>query len=478
VTLGGELGPVIPVSAPEALPAAWFDGTAALAAGLISTSFDPSGFSATWDFVRVLPDDAVVYRVNAGGPTLTAADGLGDWTDDSVFAQTGKSFATTDSVGVDSTVPTATPTALFQTERFDPPALPELQYVFPVVAGLDYELRLFFAEIYDGIDGAGQRVFDVFVDGILVLDDFDPYATAGPDVGTMRAVTVTATDDRLTVGLVREVENPKIAAIEIRRLVDPPTPGNQPPILSNPGDQTSPLNAAIAPLALVAADPDAGDTLQFTGAASLPPGMTLVQTGPTVAEVRGTPTTLGGFSVTLGVSDGIHPPTEVHFDWTVTGAPASSSITAFVLVNAASNVDRRPLTEGDEIVLANDTPFNLRAEAAGAVGSVVFELNGVAVRTENAAPYALAGDTRGNYAAAALDAGAYTLTARPFEAKGGSGQAGDPLTIQFAVAETDEERRPEIRPLRSILRATRSLRWTWRSRRSCSPRRIRTRRIR
>jgi len=191
---------------------------------------------------------------------------------------------------------------------------------------------------------------------------------------------------------------------------------------------------AVSPVVLTASDPDPADTLSFDAGGTLPPGLGLVPTGPTTAEISGVPTSPGTFPVTIGVSDGVNPPVEVHFDWTITDpAPPSASVTQFVLVDAASNADRRSLSNGAVISLLDDAPFNIRAEISGAVKSVVFELNGVRVRTENAAPYALVGDSNGDYWHASLAPGVYHLTATPFTAKGGKGDSGTSLSIQATI---------------------------------------------
>lgn len=86
---------------------------------------------------------------------------------------------------------------------------------------------------------------------------------------------------------------------------------NQKPSLTNPGNQTSPLNTSVV-LNLQASDPD-GDKLSFS-ATGLPNGLTInAQTG----EVSGTVLKTGSFSVTINVSD-TKDQTSQHFSWLVT----------------------------------------------------------------------------------------------------------------------------------------------------------------
>lgn len=117
----------------------------------------------------------------------------------------------------------------------------------------------------------------------------------------------------------------------------------------------------------------------------------------------------------------------------VTGTGAQ--VTGFMLVDAATDTDLRPLRH-DDWLRAGELPaqWTIRATTAGAVGSVVFGLDGdPAWRTENSAPYAAGGDAGGDYAPLALPAGERTLTATPFSAAGGAGAAGPSRTIRFLI---------------------------------------------
>lgn len=78
-----------------------------------------------------------------------------------------------------------------------------------------YVVKLHFCETYDGITGAGQRVFDVDVEGVA-LKDIDVFAQAG---GARRAlvktVEVTVNDGKLDITFTPKTQNPEINAIEI-----------------------------------------------------------------------------------------------------------------------------------------------------------------------------------------------------------------------------------------------------------------------
>jgi PKD repeat protein len=175
---------------------------------------------------------AVLYRVNAGGDTLPSADAGPDWAGDSnppdPHHNNVSNTAGYDPVGsIDSTVPTSTPTAIFDAERWDPGDDPEMAWDFPVAAGTPIQVRLYFANRYDGTANAGDRVFDVNLDGTTVLDDFDISGTVGHNVGTMRSFDITSDGD-VNIDFGHVVENSLIDGIEIIRtdIAAPSTPAN------------------------------------------------------------------------------------------------------------------------------------------------------------------------------------------------------------------------------------------------------------
>ncbi len=121
----------------------------------------------------------------------------------------------------------------------------------------------------------------------------------------------------------------------------------------------------------------------------------------------------------------------IHF--TVVGQRVES----FTLINAETDKSIQLIADG-AIIDLNKLPahqLNIRANTnPGKVGSVVFILDGKKVRTENGAPYALAGDSpSGDYHAWALPLGDHTLTAIPYSNYNGKGTEGISLTIHFTV---------------------------------------------
>lgn len=119
------------------------------------------------------------------------------------------------------------------------------------------------------------------------------------------------------------------------------------------------------------------------------------------------------------------------------------SISKLVLVNADTQTDLRDLGATDLVTLSEDGfALNIRANVSSSVKSVKFKLDGVAFRTENAAPFAFAGDASGVYNAWTPTVGEHVVIATPYTGANGGGQAGTPvavaLTVQAAPPVTDD----------------------------------------
>jgi hypothetical protein len=202
-------GALVPLSAPVALPVGWLSGAQALAAGLFATAGTGDTFAATWDFIAVdVVPDAV--RVDAGGPAVQG------WLDDDPYVSgSSGEFTTNTPVALHGSLPPGTPSQLFRSERHTNGG--DVAWAFPLAAQRTYDVRLYFAEIY--WSAPGQRVFDVRVEGAVVLDDYDIVSELGPDVGGQRTFRVALTDDELEVRLTPLVDNAKLSAIELLEVV-------------------------------------------------------------------------------------------------------------------------------------------------------------------------------------------------------------------------------------------------------------------
>ena len=113
--------------------------------------------------------------INAGGPAVSNSGG-GDnsFVADEYFSAGGTTYSVTNTITIPaSIVTTAAPLAVYQSARQG-----VVTYTIPGLnAGVSYIVRLHFAELY--FTAAGNREFNVAINGTPVLTNFDIYATAG-----------------------------------------------------------------------------------------------------------------------------------------------------------------------------------------------------------------------------------------------------------------------------------------------------------
>ena len=168
-------------------------------------------------------------------------------------------------------------------------------------------------------------------------------------------------------------------------------------------------------------------------------GLTPLGTGATITA----PLAIGPHTITATVTDDCGEVTSTSITIDVIEDPNACRLESFTLVNATDDTDILTLTEG-MVIFTGDLPstaLNIRANTfPETVGSVVFTLSGTvtATQTEGVAPYALFGDSGGDYNPGSLPVGTYTLTGQPYE---GPGQTNPciPLTINFEITDVDPD---------------------------------------
>jgi membrane protein required for beta-lactamase induction len=116
---------------------------------------------------------------------------------------------------------------------------------------------------------------------------------------------------------------------------------------------------------------------------------------------------------------------------TPTPTPAGPSLSGMTVVTAPGGTVVAPFTNGYTYDLKNS--LSVRADPLSGVASVTFKLDGTLIRTENTAPYAVAGDTNGSYTAWKPAVGNHTLVATPYGSTNASGTAGTPVSVSFTV---------------------------------------------
>lgn len=114
------------------------------------------------------------------------------------------------------------------------------------------------------------------------------------------------------------------------------------------------------------------------------------------------------------------------------------AVNSFTLVDARTNQDIGPLSDGMTIDLGllPNRNLNVRANTNPMqVGSVKFETS-INRRTENVAPYAMAGDRNGNYFDARLRPGTLRIKATPYSRSGARGDRGMSLEIRVHIIDS------------------------------------------
>jgi hypothetical protein len=157
-------------------------------------------------FSIAVADNLTTIRVNTGGGEYVDSKGQ-LWAADYGY-NLGTASSKTDTINgtVDG--------ALYQSERYhsgwQDTTTPELEYRFNLPSG-NYAVKLHFAEVTQYVN----RSFDVEIEGELLIDNLDIASEAGRYTAVIRNVATTVSDGELHIRFPRNVQSPKISAIEI-----------------------------------------------------------------------------------------------------------------------------------------------------------------------------------------------------------------------------------------------------------------------
>ncbi len=151
-----------------------------------------------------VPGGQVLLRVEAGG-SADYTDSAGNVWD----ADNGFSGGTTIDRG-NISISNTQDARIYQTERYGMSG-----YGIPVTNGA-YHLKLHFAETSGAITGPGQRVFNVYSEGQLLVSNLDVFAEAGgKNRALVKSFDVQVQDGLLNLGFIASVQTAEINGIEI-----------------------------------------------------------------------------------------------------------------------------------------------------------------------------------------------------------------------------------------------------------------------
>lgn len=140
-------------------------------------------------------------RLNAGGAAYVDVAG-NNWAPDTFSSGGTTSFST-------SAIANTTDDSLYQYYRNG-----VMSYAIPLGTAGSYTVTLKFNE--PSKTAANLRKFDVTMEGSLVLDDFDIYATAGgKNIALDQSFAVTVSDGYLNIAFSQVTDNPIVSAIQV-----------------------------------------------------------------------------------------------------------------------------------------------------------------------------------------------------------------------------------------------------------------------
>jgi N-acetylneuraminic acid mutarotase len=371
---------------PGTLTYAWskVSGPGTVTFGNASAATTSAAFSAAGTYVlRLTASDSVLsgadevtvtansgggggtqIRINAGGPAYTDTVGQ-PWLADVHFTG-GQTFATTQPIsGTEDDT-------LYKTERFG-----NFSYQIPVANGV-YGVILHFAEIY--WNAAGQRLFDVLIEGAPVIANLDIWATVGQYAAHQVSIETAVNDGVLNINFVTVVDNAKISAIEVNPhhntghpflhvVIEPPPPswivdfdgnGSEPVPLAGSGSHTHELGHQLT-------------------AWTWTKGATTLGTTPDITPVLA----VGSHTITLTIADDNSPPQTLSDSVVINVFPITAVggvLTKYYPANGVpltTLIDTLPASPG--FVEVRPT---LRIDAvSGKIGGSPFATNAVAVMT-------------------------------------------------------------------------------------------------
>lgn len=191
--------------------------TVSIAAGSVASSFGVTNTqspSYTFQFAQD-NQDTLIAAINGGLPnSFTASDGI-TYSDspDSMTGTVNEFNTKNNNLNIQGTQDDE----LYRGEYWcDGPCSFSLS-----VPNGNYQVEIGFAEVFH--DQSGDRIFDVTLEGLPWLTNYDIYATVGANTADVYQHVVAVTDGTLTLALVPGVENPKISYFSVSSTTGQPT---------------------------------------------------------------------------------------------------------------------------------------------------------------------------------------------------------------------------------------------------------------
>ena len=288
------------------------------------------------------PVETLVTAINVGGQQFTAANGI------TYLADPGptQGAAASNTFSTSADIVSTNDDPLYNTERWTPGG--SYTYEIPVANGT-YWVELNFAEIFGGITGAGQRVFDMSLENqpLSPLQNIDIYGQVGANAPLVIDQLITVTDGSLSIQVgpgsdsPGNVQNAKLNAFSV----------------FNEGGASTSTSASLA-IAATGASKAEGDT------GSTPFTFTVTRSGNTTGLSSATYTVAGSGANPANATDfsgGALPTGTVSF--------AAGETSKLVTINVAGDTTAEA-NEGFTVTLSAPSAGTTIATAA-ATGTIV-----------------------------------------------------------------------------------------------------------
>ncbi len=351
-------------------------------------------------------------RLNCGG-TVNFTDGGGNvFVADKLFVAGNFGHDGLGSTGsVTNAISNTTDDALFQTfRRVNGTA--NFSYKFDVPSAGNYNVTLYFAEPQK--TASGQRLFDVTIEGVIRLDNYDIFAASGGQFfAKTETFTINVTDGQLNAVFTGVVSGAVVSAIAVVSAAPLPDISVAPTSLSFGNVNTgsfSDLTVAVSNVGTANLNVTALSTTNslFTVVSPTTP-FTITPSGtPVNVTVRFSPTAVGAQSGNLQITNndpdenplnvalsgtGVTPPptepdirvapTSLAYGQIIVGQTSDQTVTIFNDGTVILNVTSLTTTNGTFSVVSPSTPFNVAANGGSQVVTVRFSPTAAGVQSGN-----------------------------------------------------------------------------------------------
>jgi beta-galactosidase len=290
--------------------------TTLIASGLTGTTYSNAGLAASTTYYYVVKavdaggtsaasaqatattpaasSGTSIVSINAGGPAESnTAGGDNSFVADEDFSTGGTTYAVTNAITIPTGVTNAAPAAVYQSARQG-----AVTYTIPgLTAETSYIVRLHFAELY--FSAAGARIFNVAINGTMVLPNFDIYAAAKANfTAVVEQFTATASSGgQIVISFTNgSIDQPMINGIEVL------------------GTSTACGAISSAPTGLTASA-SSSTTIGLSWAPVIPPANCTISSYSVYGGTTANPTTLivSGLTGTTYSNTGLAPSTTYYY---------------------------------------------------------------------------------------------------------------------------------------------------------------------